>query len=120
MAATLSLRKWGRDTTSRGKALQTTAACPGWPKHNHPLAAPSATASVGDITQVLDRAATDGDFLQLPLSEEADVPAIGRPEWILCLFRSRQRLGIGSIERAEPQALHSIHPGGEDQVAPVG
>jgi hypothetical protein len=33
--------------------------------------------------------ATDSDFLQLSLSEETDVTAIGRPEWILSVFGSR-------------------------------
>src|SRR6185503_12934839 len=88
--------------------------------YDHPLAVPRAAASVQGIAQVLDRAATDRDFLQLSLGEEADVPAIGRPKRILALFRSRQRLGIGSIERTEPEALRSIYSGGEDQIAPVG
>src|SRR5437879_1999857 len=114
MDATLNLRDWGGDATSGRHALDARAAYHGWRNDDHSLTAPGAATSVWGIAQVLDKAARHCDFLQLPLGEEADVPATGRPEWILGLFRSRQRLGIGSIERAEPEALRSIHSGGED------
>ena len=63
MGASLGARDWGWDAASCRNTLETRAAYHGWRKEDDPLAVPGAATSVRGIAQVLDRAASDGDFL---------------------------------------------------------
>ena len=105
---TLGMCYSGGGATRSRHSLET-GSCPGGRKDDQSLAVPGAAASVLGVTQNLCRTASDRDLLQLSLGEETNVPAIGGPEWILGLFRSRQREWIEIVQPAEPEALRFLN-----------
>ena len=59
------------------------------------------------------RAASDRDLLELPAREEAEIAAVRRPEWPQHdAFGSRQWLGLGGRQRAQPHARDTERIGG--------
>src|SRR6266705_2656046 len=52
------------------------------------------------------------DLPQLPLREEADPSAVGRPKWHLSVLGSGQRVCDGIIHRPQPENRNSTGSGG--------
>src|SRR5437016_477237 len=77
-------------------------------KDNHAVLAPRATTKVRSIAQRDRRSARHIDFLDLAGCEEAEEPAVRRPEWRHGLVSPRQLARDERIERADPQTSPAI------------
>ena len=72
-------------------------------KNDDALLTPGASAAADDVAYVLGRASIGVDLLQLACGEEADLPAVGRPERIHRIVGSRQSLRHQRDQRANIQ-----------------
>ncbi len=99
------LRVWKRQcrrSSSRGGDPKESAADVRG-EDDHAARTPGTTAIVQSIANGLDRASRDVLGLQLPVREERDRAAIGRPEWKLCSFRPRQRSRDSCPQGLDPE-----------------
>src|SRR5579863_10763824 len=74
-------------------------------EHDHVIRAPRATTRIRSIGYNRDRSSRHGDLVQLPVSEESDVPTIRRPEGMDRALRAFELLHRVTFQRAYPKGL---------------
>ncbi len=89
-------------------------------KHDNAAIAPGSPKGVGNVAHRLDRAAADGNFLQLAVGEEGDIAAIGRPEWLSGVLCIGHGLKPVLVHRPQPKLSFSLGLRRHDEEAAVG
>ena len=89
-------------------------------EQDHVILTPRTASPEGGVGQGRAVASTGEYLLELPTREEADLPAVRRPERVGAALRSLHRAGVHRIQRPHPQPDRRVGvPGAEREQAPV-
>lgn len=86
---------------------------------DHAIAIPRPSARRRSVAQGLCWASRHGEFLELALGEEPEVPAIRRPEWERRAVSAWDRPRVERIERPDPDPGRAAFIADEGKIAPV-